>query len=447
MSFSKHEIQRVKDTTDVVTLASRLGLEPIRRGRAWWCCCPYHDDRRPSAQLNQPDSGHPALHCYACGTSADVVALVQHVARCDFRAAMQFLGARDDDGSTSAPPALVIPRQPAAPPPPPTPLPRQRLDVCHPGRCDSALYAWLCQHLGTASARDIVALYQVGSTTDATAGATTYHHPTPWAVYPYITPAGELAKIKYMRYNDDGHRDKQGSRATLIDQPRNPLPAVFGGHLLGNDDTRPVAVVESEKTALILADVLPDYLWVACGGASAIDTALDVVATAAPGRPVVLYADNDDAGQQWATDFEGILRVVDVAALASVLHVTSDRHDDISDVVSRYLAATSAAGGAVASSPTATTSAAWRACASSPTTATTSAPAATDDTPAALLEGDSDARFWAQRWNDSDIAAFRQSWALDFVAVEDEQPAATDDRQRAATWLQRLQVEDDGGPR
>ena len=41
---------------------------------------------------------------------------------------------------------------------------------------------------------------------------------------------------------------------------------LFGEHLLASDQQRPVALVESEKSALISSFYLPQYLWIASGG-------------------------------------------------------------------------------------------------------------------------------------------------------------------------------------
>ena len=63
----------------------------------------------------------------------------------------------------------------------------------------------------------------------------------------------------------------------------------FGEHLLPTDKARPVALVESEKTALIASYYLPQYLWLASGGKNGCfnGSALSVLA----GRNVVLFPD------------------------------------------------------------------------------------------------------------------------------------------------------------
>ena len=40
----------------------------------------------------------------------------------------------------------------------------------------------------------------------------------------------------------------------------------FGEHLIDNEISKPIAIVESEKSALIASIYLPEYLWLATGG-------------------------------------------------------------------------------------------------------------------------------------------------------------------------------------
>ena len=48
----------------------------------------------------------------------------------------------------------------------------------------------------------------------------------------------------------------------------NLRTCLFGEHLLDTNKGKPIAIVESEKTAIIMTVLQPLYLWIACGGAS-----------------------------------------------------------------------------------------------------------------------------------------------------------------------------------
>lgn len=70
----------------------------------------------------------------------------------------------------------------------------------------------------------------------------------------------------------------------------------FGEHLLPMNRGKPVAIVESEKTALVAAYYLPEYVWLASGGKNGCfnTDALRVLR----GRQVILYPDIG-ATEQW----------------------------------------------------------------------------------------------------------------------------------------------------
>lgn len=62
----------------------------------------------------------------------------------------------------------------------------------------------------------------------------------------------------------------------------------FGEHLLNEDRDKPVAIVESEKTAVICSVFLPEFIWLACGSVNNINIKK---AKALNGRDVVLFPD------------------------------------------------------------------------------------------------------------------------------------------------------------
>lgn len=108
---------------------------------------------------------------------------------------------------------------------------------------------------------------------------------------------------KIMRYDAvSGHRVKDEGvkgRITWVHsllKVRRALPedwvlsqCLFGEHLLARFPDKAVALVESEKTAVICAGVMPDYIWLATGGKSQFNERLDVLS----GREVVAFPDVD----------------------------------------------------------------------------------------------------------------------------------------------------------
>ena len=80
-----------------------------------------------------------------------------------------------------------------------------------------------------------------------------------------------------MQYRMDGHRDGfQGwthiplMRVGLLPPDWQLYQCLFGQHLLSRRPDAHVCIVESEKTALVMAAYLPEYLWLATAGSSGL---------------------------------------------------------------------------------------------------------------------------------------------------------------------------------
>lgn len=63
---------------------------------------------------------------------------------------------------------------------------------------------------------------------------------------------------------------------------------LFGSHLLSEDQNKPVAIVESEKTACIMSELFEKYLWLSCGSLSNISSKMF---NPIKNRKIVLYPD------------------------------------------------------------------------------------------------------------------------------------------------------------
>ena len=157
---------------------------------------------------------------------------------------------------------------------------------------NSALQVFFHTHLDKADA-DLIDWsaeeYMVGVTKE---GAT---------IFPQIDINGRCRTAKIMRYDSStGHRMKGQSGA--IDWAHNRLKksghlkpnweltqCLFGEHLLAKHPKSDVAVVESEKTAVICSAFFPDFVWVATGGKSQLNNRLNILR----GRKVIVFPDVD----------------------------------------------------------------------------------------------------------------------------------------------------------
>jgi len=82
--------ERIRDATDIVELVGHY--IPLRRsGRNYVGRCPWHDDTRPSLQVN-PE--RQTFKCWVCDVGGDVFAFVMKIENVDFREALEILADR-----------------------------------------------------------------------------------------------------------------------------------------------------------------------------------------------------------------------------------------------------------------------------------------------------------------------------------------------------------------
>ena len=125
------------------------------------------------------------------------------------------------------------------------------------------LFQFLSFHFGQETTEELMLRYHVG-TSKHWPGATVF-----WQV----DISGRVRTGKVMLYNPESgrrikepHNDITWVHSLLKKENFNLRQCLFGEHLLSYDQQRPVALVESEKSALISSFYLPQYLRIASGG-------------------------------------------------------------------------------------------------------------------------------------------------------------------------------------
>lgn len=117
-----------------------------------------------------------------------------------------------------------------------------------------------------------------------------------------------------MYYKPDCHRDKGHNPTWVHSLMKSQLPAdyelqhcLFGLHLLKEDgrgnmaDGRKVAIVEAEKTAVIMSEIVPEFIWMSCGGLQMFNAELLVPLV---NHKVVILPYTDETGEaynKWMT--------------------------------------------------------------------------------------------------------------------------------------------------
>jgi hypothetical protein len=170
-------------------------------------------------------------------------------------------------------------------------------------------------------------------------------------IFYQIDTEGRCRTGKIMKYDrETGHRikdEKIGGRITwvhsILKQSRDPrlrLPdkweltqCLFGEHLLRQYPLKHVALVESEKTAVICSSYWPEYIWLATGGKSQLNDRLQVLRD----RKVVAFPDVDGFFE-WKEKLSRVPEVEIVVSDVLEKHATvEDRrnHVDIADLLIR----------------------------------------------------------------------------------------------------------------
>jgi hypothetical protein len=132
----------------------------------------------------------------------------------------------------------------------------------------------------------LVALYKIG---------TSRHWPGA-NVFWQIDITGKLRQAKVMCYDPvTGRRNKEmgaffAGKKLLSNYDANLVQCFFGEHILPSNDY-PVAIVESEKTALIAKAYFPGVTWLATGGVNGCKWTDAHICKVLLGRNVILFPD------------------------------------------------------------------------------------------------------------------------------------------------------------
>lgn len=156
---------------------------------------------------------------------------------------------------------------------------------------------FLSKHFGSEITSGLISRYFIG-TSKHWSGATVF-----WQ----IDSTGKIRTGKIMLYNPNtGKRSKEQHQTPAWVHKALNLhefslqQCFFGEHLLQNN-TKPVAICESEKTAIIASVYLPQFVWIAAGSKTGLNETKCKVLT---GRNVVLFPDISKPKENQKTAFE-----------------------------------------------------------------------------------------------------------------------------------------------
>ena len=290
MKYNDLTINKLRDLS-ILNVATRLGITLKGTGQEGRrAICPYHNDKNPSLHFSRKKN---IFKCFVCGAQGDLFKLVMDHENLTFTEACAWLIKEfditvvEDNSHHSQHPKCHRDQHPTF-----HPLPHsyvtQALSV-NSTFCQSLVSnGYLTQQQMLHAAER----YHLGISKDG------------GVVFWEIDNTNQVHDGKIMFYSPNCHRDKErhpswvtaeliksGRLKPNIDNPK----CLFGLHL-NKQGIKGIAIVESEKSAIILSELFPDYTWLASGGKTMLNASLF-----APlgDQRIILFPDTDETGETY----------------------------------------------------------------------------------------------------------------------------------------------------
>ena len=321
-------INSVLESTRIEDVVSKF-ITLRRAGSNFTGICPFHDDRNDGNFIVRPSTipsnrhGN-TWHCFVCDEGGDAVKFLMKYDGMSFPDAIRWLGKEFGVPVDDVP----VNWTPPPPKPLPPPLPKRYWPLAwtkmYRDLSKDNLVNWLrslpwdgCQRKRL---NEVLGDYAIGHTafdTDDKETKVLTHHE--WVLFWQIDEQNRVHNAHLMKYKPNGKRMKKEddpynqtwlharmrytTGINYFDDSKNAFSyCLFGQHLLNRYPNATVNVVESEKTALIMATAYGNHegdVWMACCGMQNLNRER-LGALIAKGRHIVLWPDRDGI-DRWKT--------------------------------------------------------------------------------------------------------------------------------------------------
>ncbi len=352
-------VNRVTEAANIVDIVGDF-VKLRKIGSRYTGICPFHADNHDGNFIVYPEGN--CYKCFACGHCGGAVNFLMEHTGMTFPDAIRYIAKKYDIYVDDQPPGYEPP--PPRPPEPPKPtlvLP-YKIVRDHVGHTENDnLCNWLrSQHWNDEQRKmvDVVlSNYLVGHSTISRQqrdGSTITHE---FTTFWQVDVDGHPRTAHYMKYKPDGHRVKdkdqypndwfhsmlERHRYTNIYDPgkQKARLCLYGEHLLNAYPNAAACVVESEKTAIIMAIAYGNndqQVWLACCGQTNIsrDRMAPLISQR---RQIVLYPDVD-AVASWTARMAALKypnAMLDTRAIRDYWKPCDGPKADIADIVLRII--------------------------------------------------------------------------------------------------------------
>ena len=362
-------IDRVLDAAKIEEVIGDFdNIKLKKKGVRYLGYCPFHDDRHVGSFVVYPKK--QCFKCFSCGAKGGVVEFLKMHEHLTFPDAIRWLGKKYNIETDMT--DFNYTPQPARPAPPPLGLlvlPKYLMagTITPQAIENDNLVRWIrsgirWDTIQRKRVEEMLGLYCVG------------HGKHGHTIFWQIDEQGRLRTGKMMKYRTDGHRDKEAKwnfdfihstlskhwdaeKKEMTDEPPYPYPHLFdpskqeaqitffGYHLLDKwkrkDMDQTVCIVESEKTALLMAIAYGNHakqVWIACGGLEML-TRERLQPIIDQRRRIVLYPDRDGI-EKWRIKAEQLhydRLTIDATPVTKWWLPEDGEKADIADVVVRVI--------------------------------------------------------------------------------------------------------------
>lgn len=350
-------IQRINDAVNIVDVIKDFEPNVRKVGKGYQCLCPFHPDKNVGSFTISPKKN--MCYCFSCEKGGDAVYYLMEGQGMSYPDALRYLGHKYDievegmEKFKDKPKSKPRDYQLQAEALPVFVLPMSMYERSTKGLYNDVLVRWIYQHHWDASQRgriaNVLKAYHVGT-------ATTKNNEQ-FTIFWYLDESGNLCTGKMIRYKYNGHRMKKedgvknatdwihawlfrSDASPQYDREKNDWKRTyFGMHMIDRVPDATINIVESEKTAVIMAIAYGNPqrdLWIACGSKTNL-TREKLKPLIDRQRDIVLYPDRDGV-EAWKDTAEAIgydrLRVND-EPVTSWWRPEDGEKADIADVVLR----------------------------------------------------------------------------------------------------------------
>ena len=332
-----------------------------KSGVRYKALCPFHDDKSMGSFIVYPKGN--CYKCFSCGAKGGVIEFLMEHEKLSYPDALRWLGKKYSIPVDDVPVDWTYTPKPAPPPLPDLELPKHIMAGTETDLSKDNLVNWIKTGIKwdvTQRSRinQVLGDYHVG------------HGKNGHTIFWQLDSDGKLRTGKMMKYRTDGHRDKQASWSfdfihsvlskhwdaanhEWTDEPPYPFPNLynpdkqqpaitfFGMQLLKRYPKATIKLVESEKTAVLMAIAYGNSamdLWIACGGLEML-TRERMKPIIDKGRRVILYPDRDGI-DKWRIKVEQLhydLLSIDTTPVEKWWRQEDGDKADIADVVIRMI--------------------------------------------------------------------------------------------------------------